>query len=140
MLLSACSQVDDMSACMHRSQVMPEGLRSALYKASNGTVKLVTLATEQTLTEEYGFGLMHNQCHVSQHEHRALTEQPPYASPTSSVVLLYSVCHHVVHSILAGILWLVAVGLRQTWGPLYQGHAQFCQQRRLVSEQQPVLQ
>ncbi len=83
---------------------------------------------------------MHNQCQVSQHKHRALTEQPPYASPTSSVVLLYSVCYHVIHSILAGTLWLVAIGLRQAWGPLHQGHAQFCQQWRLVSEQQPVLQ
>jgi len=60
MLLSACGQVDDMSACMHRSQVMPEGPRSALYKASKGTVKLVTLATEQTLTAGCGFTLMHN--------------------------------------------------------------------------------
>lgn len=140
MLLSACSQVDDMSACMHRSQVMPEGLRSALHKASKRTVKLVTLAAEQALTATCGFGLMHNQCRVSQHEHRALTEQPPYASPTSSAVLLYSVCHHDVQSILPGILWLVAIGLPQTWGSLDQGHAQLCQQRRLLSEHQPVLQ
>lgn len=116
MRLSACSQ-DDMSACMRCSQVMPEGSRSASYTASNGTVKLVTLATEQTLTAGVGFGLMHNKWHVSQHQHGALTEQPPYASPTSSVLLLYSVCHHVVHSLLAGSLWLVAIGLRQTWGP-----------------------
>lgn len=64
MLLSACSQVDDMTACMHRSQVMPEGVRSSLglHKASKRTVKLVTLAAEQTLTAACGFGLMHNQC------------------------------------------------------------------------------